>query len=199
MTIKKAPPGTSLTSLEANVLIFGRIRRIENEEEVKDYSGIGDISTGFRLGLQILRLEDMKTGTISKVEKDGSFFALIPMGTYIIHRIDWGDAWGTSRFIPQVAFQVPEGQHSYYLGTLVVNIKTDRNILGNYKIKGLYGYIEDEESEAMKAFHKRYPQSEVTVSKALMTHDQSIPSIDELESQRNLLNIINIFIQTLYP
>ena len=203
MTVKKVPPGSSLASLGENLLIFGRIRWIQNGEEIKSFSRMGDISTGFRIAVQILRVEDMKTGAIFEVEKDGRFFALLPMGIYVIHRLDWADFWGRGRLVPRVAFQVSEGQHSYYLGTLCVNVKTKRNIFGDQIVKGLDIYIEDEEGKAMEAFHKRYPHQEVKVAKALMVHDPSIPRIDELESQRILLDAILSLhfglMPTLYP
>lgn len=201
--VKKVPPGTSLTSLKENVLVFGRVRWIQNEEEIKSFSRLGNITTGFKIALQILRVEDMKTGSIFEVEKDGLFFALLPIGTYVIHRLDWGDFWGGGRLVPKVAFQGSKGQHSYYLGTLVVDVKTKRNIFGDQIVKGLDIYIEDEEDKMMEAFRKRYPRQEIKVTKALMVHDPSIPRIDELENQYLLLKVIQSLqfglMPTLYP
>jgi hypothetical protein len=192
INVKKAPPGTTVLPPGEDVLIFGRIRWIENGEERKSclsQIGLSQLGFGFRVALKVLRAEDMKTGTI-EVEKDCRFFTLLPRGSYIIHRLDWSDSWGGNWLVPRVAFQVAEGQHSYYLGTLGVNVKTKRNIFGDSILKGLEIYIEDEESEAMEAFHKRYPHQEVKVAKALMIHDSRIPRIEELENQRILLDIL---------
>lgn len=42
----------------------------------------------------------------------------------------------------------------------------------------------------MEAFHKRYPHQELKVVKALMIHDPRIPRIEELESQRKMLDVL---------
>lgn len=183
MTIKKAPPNNSISLSGDSVLIFGRIRWTQNKEVRKSFSD-------FNVELRILRVEDMKTGTILEVEKDGRFFAVLPKGSYVIHSLNWGDGWGKGSLNPRVAFQVSESQHSYYLGSLVVNVKTKRNIFGDPIVKGWYLHIEDEESEAMKDFYKRYPQPEVKVAKTLMIHDPSIPIIDELVKKQILLEML---------
>jgi hypothetical protein len=187
INVKKAPPGTTVLSSGEDVLIFGRIRWIENGEERRSCSS--QFGFGFRVALKVLRAEDNKTGTI-EVEKDCRFFTLLPRGSYIIHRLDWSDFWGGNWLVPRVAFQVAKGQHSYYLGTLGVNVKTKRNIFGDPILKGLEIYIGDEAGEAMEAFHKRYPHQEVKVAKALMIHDPRIPRIEELENQKILLDIL---------
>lgn len=132
------------------------------------------------------------------------FFTLLPKGTYIIHRLDWFDPWdGQHWIVPKVAFQVADSQHSYYLGTLVVNIRAKRDIIGGLWVKGVTSYIEDEEDEAMEAFRKRYPDQEVKLAKALMIHDPSIPRMIGLESQRLLLDVLRSLhfglIPTLFP
>lgn len=176
--IKKAPPDTSIASLGEDILVFGRISWFENGGEKKRF-----------ITLQALRAEDMKKGTI-KVEKDGTFFAVLPKGTYIIHQLDWWDPWdGPHRLVPKVAFRAADDKRPYYLGTLVVDIKAKR-IIGWLLVKGWTIGVEDEENEAMEAFRKRYPDQEVKVAKALMVHDPSIPGIDKLENQSVLLDVL---------
>lgn len=141
INVKKAPPGTTVLSSGEDALIFGRIRWIENGEERRSCSS--QFGFGFRVTLKVLRAEDNKTGTI-EVEKDCRFFTLLPRGSYIIHGHDWSDSWGGNWLVPRVAFQVAKGQHSYYLGTFGVNVKTKRNIFGDPILKGLEIYIGDE-------------------------------------------------------
>ncbi|MEE9614528.1 MAG: hypothetical protein V3W31_06180 [Thermodesulfobacteriota bacterium] len=180
--IKKAPPDTNIASLGENVLVFGRIRWFDNEKEKERVTA-----------LQALRIEDMKKGTI-KVERvgyDGRFFAVLPRGTYIVHQLDWFDIWdGPHWLVPKVAFQVADDQQAYYLGTLVINIRTKRNIIGGLRVKGWEINIEDEGNEMMEVFRKRYPDHEIKVAKALMVHDPSIPRIEELENKRVLLDVL---------
>lgn len=184
--VKEAPQDTLLAPSGEDVLVFGRIRWIQNGEERESYSS----TFGWNISLQVLRAEDMKTGTI-RVEKDGTFFALLPTGTYIIHRLDWRDPWdGPHWLVPKVAFKIAEDRQSYYLGTLVVDIRTKRDIIGGLWVKGFGVSIEDEEEGAMEAFRKRYTAQKVEVAKALMVHDPSIPRIAEQENQRLLLDIL---------
>jgi hypothetical protein len=187
VTVQKAPPGISLASLGEGVLIFGRIRWIQNGEERHSFSGLyGD----FNVDLRVLNVEDMKVSSIFEIEKDGRFFALLPKGTYIIHRLDWAEFWGRGSLVPRVALQIAKPKYSYYLGTLTVNVTTKRNIFGDYFVKGLDIYIEDEEEEAMEIFRKRYPYQELNIVKALMVHDPSIPRLDELERGRKLAEVL---------
>lgn len=165
---KKAPPSTPLASLGDNALVFGNLKWFENDENKRRTISLG-----------IMRAEDMKKGTI-KVEKDGRFYAVVPKGTYIIHRIDWRDPWdGPHWFVPQVSFKIANNQHAYYVGTLVVEIETARDILGSLLIKGVTVHIEDEEGAAMEAFNIKYPNQEIEIAKTLMVHDTSIPRIED--------------------
>lgn len=189
VAIKKAPPDTSVIPSGEDVLIFGGIRWIENGEERKNFlsfSGLDVFKIGFKISLQVLRVEDMKEGTI-EVEKDGKFFVLLPKGTYIIHRLDWEDI-GRNWLVPKVAFKITEDPHSYYLGTLNIDIKTKRNFFGDPMVKELEIHIEDEEGKAREVYQKRYPQQDVQVAKALMIHNPSIPRIQELETQKTTLD-----------
>lgn len=177
--INKASPDTSIASLNENILIFGRINWFENGEEKKR-----------SITFKTLRAEDMKQGTI-KVEKDGSYFALLPKGTYVVHQLVWRDPWdGMHWLVPKLAFQVADGYQAYYLGTLVVDIKAKRDIIGGLWLKGTTVALKDEENEAMEAFRNRYPGQEINVAKALMVHDRSIPGIEELENKRLFLDVL---------
>lgn len=179
--VKQAPPGVVLPSTGDEVLVFGRIMWIQNGEERESYSDIA---------LSVLRAEDMKKGSIA-VEKDGGFFALLPRGSYLINEINWRDPWdGPHWIVPKVVFKVGEDRHIYYLGTLVVDLKAKRDIIGGLWVKDVGISIDDEDEKAMKGFRNRYPEQEVKIAKALMIHDSRIPNFDELESQRQLLDLI---------
>jgi hypothetical protein len=182
--VRQAPPGASLSSLGEDVLAFGRIRWIQNFEERKTYSN----PLGWNVSLKVVRIEDMKTGRIG-VENDGRFFALLPKGTYIVRRIDWRDPWdGPHWLMTKLAFQVAPDHHAYYLGTVVVDIKTERDIIGGLHVKDWELSIEDEADGAMESLRTRHPGQEVEVAKSLIFSDPSIPDIDELTRQEMLLD-----------
>jgi len=178
---KQAPPGVTHLSSGEEALIFGRIRWIQNGEERESYSDIT---------LSVLRVEDMKKGSIA-VERDGAFYGLLPKGTYVIHELNWRDSWsGPYWLVPKVAFKAEEDRHLYYLGTLVVDLRASRDIIGGLRIKEFAIHIEDEEDKARSAFRERYPNQDGEMFKALMVHDQHIPRIRELEVKKGLLDFI---------
>jgi hypothetical protein len=190
LSVKKAPPGTTVLSSGEEVLVFGRIRWIQNGEEIERLASMDDIfTTRLKIALQIIRIEDKKTGILN-IEKDGRFFAFLPSGNYIIHRIDWADFWGRNWLVPKVAFGVEESQKCYYLGTLAVNVKTRRAIFGQPILKGFVVKIDDEEDEAMQNFDKRYSNLEWRVVKALMIHDLRIPRMIKLENQKRIFDVL---------
>ena len=190
INVKKATPGNLVLSPGEDVLIFGRIRWIQNGKEIEKLASMDDIFiTRLKISLQIIRVEDKKTGILN-IEKDGRFFTILPSGSYIIHRIDWMETWGRNWLVPQIAFSVEEGQQCYYLGTIAVNVKTERTILGTPILKGLEVYIDDEEGEAMQNFDKRYSNLEWKVVKALMIHDLRIPRMIELENQKRIFDVL---------
>jgi len=196
LIINDAPPDTPIVFSEEEALTFGRIRWIENGEERENFStwtGF-DLAPDFLISIGILRVEDMKEGTI-KIEEDRRFFVLLPKGTYIIHRIDWNRAG----LVPRVAFKVADGQHSYYLGTLSVDVQTKRTTLGTLLVKGGEIHIVDEEENAMGALRKRYPQQEIKVTKDLMIYDPSIPRMEELETQKTTLDALRHLLGGVIP
>lgn len=179
--VKQAPPGVVLPSTGDEVLVFGRIMWIQNGEIRESYSDIP---------LSILRAEDMKNGSIA-VEKDGTFYALLPKGTYVIHEINWFDAWsGLHWIVPKVAFNTVGDRHIYYLGTLVVDLKATRDIRGGLRVKGFTIHIEDDEDNALVAFRERYPNQAGEVFKALMIHDPSIPTDAASLERKRLLDLL---------
>jgi len=68
-------------------------------------------------------------GTRTRVEPDGSFFWRLPRGTYVIPEIRYGYT-----VIPRMVFQVPFGGDAVYIGTLTINVTTDK-VAGNRLLK----------------------------------------------------------------
>lgn len=177
--VDKPPQETSLMSAEENVLVFGRVRWIENGEKKYNSAVI----------LRILRVEDMKMDDV-RVNMDGRFLTFLPKGTYLIYRVNWFDLWDGPHWLrPSTAFQIVDGEQNRYLGTLVMEMKTKRDAIGKLWIKGLRVSVEDEEADETIFLHHHYPDYEGSLVTELMIHDPGIPRNMELEDQQKLLDI----------
>lgn len=177
--VDKPPQETSLMSVEENTLVLGRVRWIEN----------GETKYNPAVKLRVLRIEDMKEDDI-QVGKDGRFLTYLPEGTYIIYQINWFDLWDGPHWLrPSTAFQILEGQQNHYLGTLIMEMQTKRDVIGKLKIKEFKVLVEDEGDDEEIFIHNHYPDYEGPLNKQLMIHDSGIPRNIEREKQQTLLDI----------
>lgn len=177
----------NLESLNGNALLYGRILWLENgEERYKDNgSAYSSISPRY------LRIEDMKQGSLN-IEPDGRFFWLLPKGTYLLHQIHWFDPWdGPHRVDPRVAFFVPAGDTALCIGTLTVDIKGKRDIIGGLWMKGRIVEIQDECSDMDSGIIDSSVEKQIL----LMVHNEGLPDRPEkLEDRDQLMDFIRAII-----
>lgn len=187
-----APPETSVASLGVEALAYGRVRWIENSQERTTYKS----ALGWNIWPKYLRIEDMQSRLLG-VETDGTFTWRLPRGIYILQQIHWFDAWaGPHRLLPQVAFQIPDGAHAYCLGTLVIDLKGKRDIIGGLWVKGWKIHIEDDCGHIASQFRSRYTDPDLRLAKSLMIYDPRIPDRPE---QLEELDRVDDFIRAIMP
>lgn len=178
LNIKKVDPGKPLSLSENEAVVFGKVRFIEKGETNP---------WGVPVVLTLFHVESEKYNTYVLVEKDGSFFWIVPRGTYIISEIKGYEF----TILPQIAFQAPLEADAYYLGTLIIDLET-RKILAVRYIKKLNDIrVEDEFDKARDALMNRNPDFTGKVGKNQMIYDTSIPIDTSLYTQRKLLGILN--------
>ncbi len=184
-TIRAVGPGKTVAFAENEAIVFGRVIFIENNQEKIPYS----MWTRPKPRMSFFRIESEKYidwGFDPIYEKDGSFYWIMPTGTYIIPDIRFGYV-----ILPQVAFQVPSGGDAFYLGTLKIDAET-KQIIARHYIKKLNSItVVDEFAKANEAFISRSPDFKGTIKKNLMIHDPSIPIDRSLYTKRKFLNILN--------
>lgn len=183
-TIRVADPGKTIALSENEAVIFGKIIFIENNEEKIPYG-----FWGRKPLMRLFRIESeefLRWGFEPAYEKDGSFYWIVPRGTYVIPDIRFGYV-----ILPQIAFQVPLGADVFYLGTLKIDTET-KQILGIHQVNKLNSItVTDEFDEAKKGFMTRNPDFKGKIEKSLMIHDSSIPIDISLYKQQKLLYILN--------
>lgn len=166
-----SPSNTTAALLGNEALAYGRIKWIQNGEERTEYKH----SFGWNIWPKYLRLNDMVDGSLN-VNEDGTFTWLLPKGVYIVHQIHWFDSWdGLHRFTPKVAFLVPDYANTYCLGTLVIDLRTKRDIIGGLWVKGIKIRIDDECVAMVHEFRSRYSDPDLHHAKSLMIFDPDVP------------------------
>ena len=184
-TIRSVGSGETVALAENEAIVFGKVIFIENNEEKIPYSGWERAKPR----MSFFRIESEKYiewGFNPIYGKDGSFYWIMPRGTYIIPDIRFGYV-----ILPQVAFQVPSGADAFYLGTLKIDAET-KQIIARHYIKKLNSItVVDEFDKANEAFISRNPDFKGRIKKNLMIHDPSIPIDRSLYTQQKFLTILN--------
>ncbi len=183
--VDRAPTDISATTLGADVLVYGRFRWFENDEERTEYRN----SWGFNIWLPYYRFQDEQTG-LFVVEKDGTFTWRIPKGSYIFYQIAWFDAWdGRHSLAPKVTFDAATEAQALCLGTLVAKLKRHRDLLGKIWIEGLSVRIDDDCDALSLQFRAKYHDSNFLESKSLMQFDPQMQLPKELDERNKMENI----------
>lgn len=186
--LKVMPPDTTASSLGDKVLVYGRLRWIENGEERSTYKSL----LGWNINPMFVRIDDMDRGSLS-VDKDGKFVWKVARGTYILHQIHWFDTSdGPHTLSPKVAFNIPTGSNTYCLGALVVDLRVKRDLIGGIWNKGWDIYIEDDCESMASEFRSRYTDPGLTLDKSLMIHNQYIPDMSHWKERQRSLDIMRI-------
>jgi hypothetical protein len=168
-------------------LVFGQVRWFEDGEQKKIGSGVFTMS----LKPQLIRLEDQQRIN-AEIDEGGNFTWSLAPGTYLINRINYRDPWSGNYFVaPKVAFAVPEGNKSYYVGTLECRFEPKRDLIGG--LSGIVQYtVLDESEAAMPVFESRYGESVTSAGNSTMVHDERLPASVDTTAEFNLaMSIIN--------
>jgi hypothetical protein len=181
--VDKAPENTTAASLESDVLAFGRIRWFDNGDERTEYRS----GWGWNVWFPFYRIQDDGVGRFV-VEKDGSFTWRIPRGSYILNRIGWRDAWDGLHAIydPRVAFEATDTSKAICLGTLVVNLKSKRDIIGKLLVKNVQLRVDDDCSSLALQFHAKYADPDLVEAKSLMRFDPDMRIPEKLQERNKM-------------
>lgn len=180
--LSQVGPGKTITLSESEALIFGKIKFIENNEEKIPYSAW--TSKPFPT---IFQIESEKYFVGPAVERDGSFYWIVPKGTYIISKIEYAYS-----VLPKVAFQVSYKVDAVYLGTLIIDVETKQIIAARHVKKINNITIVNEFDKAKKTLLIRNPDFSGRIEKNLMVHDKSIPIDEKLLTKEFLREILLI-------
>jgi len=163
--VRQVHPGKTIILSKNEALIFGKIIFIENNVVKTPYS-----FWTRKPSPTIFRLESKQYLRGREVEKDGSFYWIVPKGTYIISEVQYAYP-----VLTQVAFQVPDSSDAVYLGTLTLDVETGNMLLFRYVKKVKSTTVVDDFDNAKKTLLIRNQDITGSIEKNLMVHDESIP------------------------
>ena len=186
------PQSITETELNKEVLFFGRIRWIQNGVERTDYKS----TFGWNISPQYYRIDDEENGTLG-VEENGYFTWRLPKGTYLAYQLTWFDSWdGLHRLPLRLAFQAPQEQKAYCVGTLIVNIQTKRDLMGGLWVKHWELDLNDSCDQDLKWFQAHYVNLNIPIEKSLLVYNPNIPdNIHDLEQKEKVAD----FMRAIYP
>jgi hypothetical protein len=174
-------PGKAVVLSEREALIFGKIIFKENNEENVPYS-----LWSRRPFPVVFQVESEKYLVGPEVENDGSFYWIVPRGTYILSSIKYNNY----SLPPQVAFRVPFEASAIYLGTLVIDVEIKKLIAFRSAKKINSITIIDEFEKTKETLRNRNQYFTAKIEKNLMIHDERIPIERNLYTQKSLLDIL---------
>lgn len=183
--IDKAPESLTPENLGSDVLVFGRLRWIDNGQERADYRS----GWGWNVWLRFFRDNPMQNG-LFVVEKDGQFTWRIPRGSYTYYQIGWREVSDGLHYLePKVRFETGNGINAICLGTLMVDISTKRDVLGGHWIKNVGIQVDDDCDRLSERFKTRYPSGEFLLGKSLMTFDNKLEIPKSYKLRNSLIGI----------
>lgn len=169
-------------------IVFGKIEWMENGEK-KEFKEDGLMGTWIKPNLMNMVDE-------SKIECDisegGEFVWSLPPGKYLMHKIHYRDSWSGSYFIvPKIAFTIPEKGKIYYIGTLKGDSQTKRDLIGG--LSGTTEFtVQDNYSQDVRSFKKKFRTSSKKIKKSLMIHDKRLPQTPETTAEYNIaMSLLN--------
>jgi hypothetical protein len=182
-----APQSITEAELDKDVLFFGRVRWIQDGVERTDYKN----TFGWNISPQYYRIDDEEKGSLG-VEENGYFTWRLPKGTYLAYQLTWQDSWdGLHRLPLRLAFQAPQAQKAYCVGTFIVKLQTKRDLIGGLWIKHWEMEINDSCDQDLKWFQTHYMNLTIPVEKSLLVYNSKIPdNVQRLKQKENLGDII---------
>ena len=185
VSVQEVTPETMEQLAPGEALIFGRMRMTDNGKEKEHY-----ITTTEQLDMMLVRVEDEQALAVKRVREDGTFLWRVPRGTYLLTRLRWWEFRGWFPLRPRTAFQVGPDARVYYLGTLRIDVETERSAL-SVKLKRFTVQVADEYERDATLLLKQIPAFQGSVQKALMVHDARIPAVTESEvKQSTVLDVL---------
>jgi hypothetical protein len=187
-----APQNITEAELNNDVLFFGRIRWIQDGVERTDYKN----TYGWNISPQYYRIDDEENGSLG-VDENGYFAWRLPKGTYLAYQLTWFDSWDGSHRLPlRLAFQATQAQKAYCVGTLIVRLRTKRDLIGGLWIKHRDLELNDSCDQDLRWFQAHYSNLKIPVEKSLLVYNPIIPdNIHDLEQKENFAD----FIRAIYP
>jgi hypothetical protein len=182
--------GEPVTIRPGEALVFGRIRMLDAKNEHIEYSafwfdpwGQPFFGPGPRMTLELRQLYPpggaikYKSHPAPAIEKDGSFFWLLPAGDY--HLLGNPRLYGSERFNPAeteglARFRVPASGGSIYLGRLIIRIDFELPQPEHAWKTGEAEYtihdcrVVDERERDLSRLHSRFPAIPEPVQTELM-------------------------------
>ena len=191
-TLPTVPFEITDKELGNDVLVFGRVRWIQNGQERDDYRS----AYGWNIWPEYYGLEDRRNGTLA-VAEDGTFVWQLPGGTYLAYQLRWFDPWdGPHRLPLRLAFRAEKAQRAYCIGTIIVKLEAKRDLIGGLWIKDWDLVLDDTCATDQQWFARRYINLTLPVEQSFLVYDPAIPdSLEALERRDTIADIL----RALYP
>jgi hypothetical protein len=191
--VKYPSPGEPIDTEENEALVFGKVKVIDRGYEINPWSfdlveALSSVEKP-EIKLSLFLIEANQRGIYVIIEPDGSFYWIVPRGTYLIYHSRIGQQPVNE---PLAAFQVTDDAHAVYLGTMAMHIESSYNRESErqeYEVTNVR--IEDEFDKANKGMIFRYPDFVGTMVKKLMVHDSELRSLFQDYSQRKCGKILS--------
>lgn len=186
--IDKAPENTLAQALDTDVLVFGRLRWIDNGEERHDYRS----GWGWNVWLRYFRDDGSNTG-LFVVEKDGQFTWRIPKGSYTYYQVGWREPVNGLQYLaPKVRFEARKDFHALCLGTLLVEITTKRDLVGSHWLRSAQIQVDDDCDRLTDRFRSLYKDKDIVVGKSLMQFDEKLRLPKSFETRNSLTGVLRV-------
>ena len=183
--VDKAPESLTADTLGSDVLVYGRLRWIDNGEERTDYRS----GWGWNVWLRYFRDYPERSG-LFVVEKDGQFTWRIPRGTYTVYQLEWREVSdGMHYLVPKLRFEPPASANAVCLGTLLIDIRSKRDVIGGHWVKNIGIQVDDDCDRLGARFATHYTDSKLVAGKALMRFDAQMQIPRSLQNRNALLGI----------
>jgi hypothetical protein len=161
LSTELAKPG-SLELDEAETLVFGRFRYVENG---KPREAFGFLRPQWR----VRNFLEGTTSSAMTTDSDGFFYYVFPRGEYALATMEFGPK--NTIFLP-MQFPVLRGGQAFYVGTIEVDVEGKYHPLEFVYVVNRLNHAEvlDEYDDARTALLKRYPDFPADrVQKGLLT------------------------------
>lgn len=193
--IDKAPETITAESLGSDVLVFGRLRWIDNGQERTDYRS----GWGWNVWLRYFR-DDGNNYGLFVVEKDGQFAWRIPRGSYTYYQAGWREVSdGLHYLVPKVKFDTHSNSNAICLGTLLIDITTKRDVIRGHWLKSVGIQVDDDCDQLSERFKTHYTDRNLILGKSLMRFDEKLRIPKSFETRNALVGAARALNPNLLP